>query len=48
MLAADEDGKWVCYVFNNPVPGDLNSKHSWVIKRDGRVFGSGRYETVQN
>ncbi len=48
MPAADEDGKWVSYVFNNPATGDPNSKHSWVVRRDELIFGSGWYETVQN
>ncbi len=43
MLAATKDGKWVSYVFNNPATGELESKHSWVIKRDGLIFGSGWY-----
>ena len=43
MLTADEDGKWVSYVFHNPATGELGSKHSWVIKRDGLLFGSGWY-----
>ena len=43
MLTADEDGKWVSYVFHNPATGELGSKHSWVIERDGLLFGSGWY-----
>ena len=44
MLAADESGRWVTYVFNNPATGDPQRKHSWVVKRDGRLFGSGWYD----
>ena len=43
MLAATEDGKWVSYVFNNPATEQLESKHSWVVRRDGLLFGSGWY-----
>ncbi len=43
MLATTEDGKWVSYVFNNPATGELGSKHSWVVRRDGLIFGSGWY-----
>ena len=43
MLTADEDGKWVSYVFNNPATGEVESKHSWVVRRDGLLFGSGWY-----
>ena len=43
MLAADEDGKWVSYIFNNPETGQLESKHSWVVRHDGLLFGSGWY-----
>ena len=25
MLAADEDGKWVSYVYRNPASGDINT-----------------------
>ena len=51
MLEATSDGRWVSYVFNNPDSGDLGlnrtgnleSKHSWVVKHDGLLFGSGWY-----
>ncbi len=44
MIAADENGRWVSYVFTNPATGEQQRKHSWVIKRDGYLFGSGWYE----
>ena len=43
MLASTSDGGWVSYVFNNPDIGDLQSKHSWVVRHDGLIFGSGWY-----
>ena len=44
MLGATEDGLWVDYVFFNPKTGKQDVKHSWVIKRDDLIFGSGWYE----
>ena len=41
---ADEDGAWVDYTFTNPVSGNVETKHSWVILHDGILFGSGWYE----
>ncbi|MCY4653920.1 MAG: cache domain-containing protein, partial [Dehalococcoidia bacterium] len=43
MLSATQDGKWVSYVFKNPATGELESKHSWVVRHDGHIFGSGWY-----
>ena len=44
MAATDEKGQWVDYVFTNPDTGLQESKHSWLIKRDGLIFGSGWYQ----
>ena len=41
---ADEDGEWSEYVFYNPSSGRSQIKHSWLIKHDGLIFGSGWYE----
>ena len=43
MLAAPEDGRWVSYVYNNPATGEVESKHSWVVRHDGLLIGSGWY-----
>ena len=48
MLSADEQGKWVSYVYRNPESGgigtgDFELKNAWVVKRDGLLFGSGWY-----
>ena len=43
FTTADEDGKWVSYVYNNPATGELGSKHSWVVRHDGLLFASGWY-----
>ena len=44
ILEADETGRWVSYVFLNPETGEEQRKHSWVVRRDGLIFGSGWYE----
>jgi len=44
ILSADEEGKWVHYVRRSPETGGLHQKHTWVIRYDGLIFGSGWYE----
>ena len=44
MLGATEAGLWVDYVYLNPVSGYREMKHSWVVRHDGLIFGSGWYE----
>ncbi len=39
-------GKWVDYLYENPATGNQEYKHSWVIKRDGLIFGSGWYQVL--
>ena len=46
MLSADEEGKWVSYVYRNPESGgigtgDFELKNAWVMKHEGLLFGSG-------
>ena len=43
ILAADEDGRWVSHTYLNPTTGRQESKHSWVVRHDGLLFGSGYY-----
>lgn len=48
ILSANEDGKWVSYVFRNPdsgrlSTGDFELKNVWVVKHDGLLFASGWY-----
>ena len=45
VAAADEDGEWSDYTFPNPSTGDVEVKHSWMVRYDGLVFGSGWYES---
>ena len=44
LLAADENGRWVSYVFLNPSTGEQETKHAWAVRHEGLLFGSGWYE----
>ena len=44
MVAAGEEGRWVTYVFTNPETGQHQRKHSWVVRHDRYLFGSGWYD----
>ncbi len=44
MLEATSEGMWVDYVYLNPNTGFRELKHSWVVRHDGLIFGSGWYE----
>lgn len=46
MLGATEEGLWVDYVFLNLATGNQEYKHSWAIRRDGLLFGSGWYQIL--
>ena len=46
MLTADNRGLWVDYLFLNPQTGNQEYKHSWVIRHDGLLFGSGWYQIL--
>ncbi|MCY3921173.1 MAG: hypothetical protein OXG27_02090 [Chloroflexi bacterium] len=46
VAAATVDGAWVDYQFNNPSDGEAEIKHSWVVRYDGMIFGSGWYEAA--
>ena len=43
-MEVTEAGRWVDYVFVNPATGDEGIKHSWVMRHDGLIIGSGWYE----
>ena len=47
LLSATEAGKWVNYVIRNPGSGEEEMKHTWAVKHDGLLFGSGWYEPSQ-
>ena len=42
--SADEDGEWFSYTYPNPASGAMETKHSWMVRHDGLLFGSGWYE----
>ena len=44
LLRADETGRWVSYIYLNPDTGEEQRKHSWVVRHEGLIFGSGWYE----
>ena len=44
MLEASAAGRWIDYVYLNPNTGFRELKHSWVVRHDGLIFGSGWYE----
>ena len=44
LLSATEEGLWVDYLFLNPATGDEAVKHSWAVRHDGVIIGSGWYE----
>ena len=46
MLGVGEQGLWVDYLFLNPATGNQEFKHSWVVRHDGLLFGSGWYQVL--
>ncbi len=42
--AAVEDGAWTTYTYLNAATGNVETKHSWVTRHNGMIFGSGWYE----
>ena len=46
MVGAGEQGLWVDYLFLNPATGNQEFKHSWVVRHDGLLFGSGWYQVL--
>ena len=44
IATATEDGHWIHYLWPNPAAGGVEEpKHTWVIRHDGLIFGSGYY-----
>ena len=43
IAMATEAGHWIDYLWPNPVTGEEEPKHSWVIRHDGLIFASGYY-----
>ena len=44
LLVATQDGGWHDYTWENPDTGQVETKHSWMVRYDGLIFGSGWYE----
>ena len=44
LLGATEEGRWADYVILNPETGEEQQKHTWAVRHDGLLFGSGWYE----
>lgn len=44
LKGTPESGHWVDYVFYNPQTGTGGTKHTWAIRQDDLIFGSGWYE----
>ena len=42
--AAVEGGAWTTYTYLNTATGNVETKHSWVTRHNGMIFGSGWYE----
>ena len=40
-FTATEEGIWVTHENVNPVTGEVEDKHFWLVLHDGLVFGSG-------
>lgn len=46
IIEATERGHWVDYMFDNPVTGNNEYKHTWVLKHDDLIFASGWYQIL--
>ena len=46
IARATEAGHWIHYPWPNPVTGEEEPKHTWAIRHDGLIFGSGYYESL--
>ena len=42
--AATEEGAWTDYTFLSPAAEAFQLKHTWAVRHDGLIFGSGWYE----
>ena len=48
ILAGSSQGHWVDYIFANPVTGNQEYKHTWVVHHDGLIFAAGWYQVLPN
>lgn len=45
IMAATAEGRWVDYYFTHPETGEDALKHSWVVRHDDLIFGTGWHES---
>ena len=43
-MEAMEEGHWVEFILLDPATGQERKKHTWAVRHDGLIFGSGWYE----
>ncbi len=43
LLSATEEGKWISYLFRNPLTDREARKHTWVVRHEGLFFAAGYY-----
>ena len=48
IARATEDGLWVKYLWPNPLTGREESKVTWAVRHDGKIFASGYYTGVED
>lgn len=41
---ATEQGVWIEYLWEDPIDKHTHPKKAWVVKHDGYIFGSGKYD----
>ena len=44
VLSATEEGKWISYLYRNPLTDREASKHTWVVRHEGLFVAAGYYE----
>ena len=44
LLSATEEGKWISYLFRNPLTDREARKHTWVVRHEGLFVAAGYYE----
>ena len=47
IAQATEDGHWIEYLWPNPLTGNEESKVTWAVRHDGRIFASGYYTSSE-
>jgi CRISPR/Cas system CMR-associated protein Cmr5 small subunit len=47
IAKATEEGHWIEYLWPNPLTGNEESKVTWAIRHDGKIFASGYYTSSE-